>query len=107
MRYFRKALIFAPAFFSLQNVGLVTTMVMIAMPKTTCVEGLPNGRKGKDEDHNFFKDFTDKIPAKLKDDLNGLMGGGAGTLKGLFESGVPAQVTTTFEVRMLLLMLTL
>lgn len=72
---------------------MVTTVVMFAIPKTSCVEGLPNGKKGKDDDHNFFKAFSDRIP-KFKDDLNGLMGGGAGTLKTVFESGVPAQVAS-------------
>lgn len=67
----------------------------MSIPKSSCVEGLPptpNGKKDKDDDHNFFKTFSDKIPTKLKDDLSGLMGGSAGQLKSLFESGVPAQV---------------
>lgn len=63
------------------------------MPSSSCVSGLPSGAgKKKDDENDFFKIFTDKIPVSLKEDFRGLMGDGAGSLKSIFESGVPAQV---------------
>eukprot|EP00428_Durinskia_dybowskii_P079019 CAMPEP_0170361404 /NCGR_PEP_ID=MMETSP0117_2-20130122/3788_1 /TAXON_ID=400756 /ORGANISM="Durinskia baltica, Strain CSIRO CS-38" /LENGTH=162 /DNA_ID=CAMNT_0010615767 /DNA_START=117 /DNA_END=605 /DNA_ORIENTATION=+ len=61
------------------------------IPKSSCVEALPNGRK-KDDDNNFFKKITDKLPENVRSDVQELMGASATSLKSIFESGVPSQV---------------
>lgn len=92
-RFKRMALAFAPAFFSFRNMCTISTVAIVMMPSSSCVSGLPSGAgKKKDDENDFFKIFTDKIPVSLKEDFRGLMGDGAGSLKSIFESGVPAQV---------------
>ncbi len=92
MKYFKNVLLLAPTLCSFRNVCTVTTVVALMIPKSYCVDALPSGKK-KDEDDNFFKKFTDKMPDQLKQDVQGFMGTGVGSLKSIFESGVPAQVS--------------
>lgn len=62
------------------------------MPTSSCVNALPNGKKKDDDSNNFFKKFTDKIPENVRSDVQEFMGASAGSLKSIFESGVPSQV---------------
>lgn len=83
----------APALFNLRNFGTVSSVALLLIPsKSLCVEALPSGGKKSDSDDNFFKKFTDKIPAHVKSDLSEILGAGAGSLKSAIESGVPGQV---------------
>ena len=91
MRYFKRAIFLAPALFTFRNAVTFSTVAVLMIPKSSCVEALPNGRK-KDDDNNFFKKFTDKLPENVRSDVQELMGASATSLKSIFESGVPSQV---------------
>jgi hypothetical protein len=94
MKYFKRTLLIAPSLLTLRNLATVSTVALLVMPKSFCVEALPPppGRKKDDEHQNFFKMFADKIPPHVKNDFNEILGSAAGSLKSSIESGVPGQV---------------
>ena len=97
--YFRKALIFAPALFSLNGLYVTTSVALFVLPTAHCIgsslprDGKDKKEKEKEEENDFFKKFADKLPHQLREDLGGLMGPAGVRLKSVFESGVPAQVS--------------
>ncbi len=98
--YFKKALIFAPALFSLNGLYVTTSVALLVLPTAHCIGSTLPPRDGKDkkekekvEENDFFKKYTDKLPHQLREDLGGLMGPASVRLKSVFESGVPAQVS--------------
>mmetsp|Transcript_3316 Transcript_3316/g.5524 ORF Transcript_3316/g.5524 Transcript_3316/m.5524 type:complete len:201 (-) Transcript_3316:156-758(-) len=96
--YFRKALIFAPALFSLNGIYVTTSVALLMLPTAHCIgsslprDGKDKKEKEKEEENDFFKKFADKLPHQLREDLGGIMGPAGVRLKSVFESGVPAQV---------------
>jgi hypothetical protein len=93
MRYFKRALVLAPSLLSMRSFWAVSTAVVMMTPsKSNCAQALPSGKKDDKGEDNIFKIFTDKIPAHVKDDFQDILTNGAGSLKTVFESGVPAQV---------------
>lgn len=97
--YFRKALLLAPALFSFNGLYMTTSVALLVLPTAHCIgsslprDGKDKKEKEKDQENDFFKRFSDKLPHQLREDLGGLMGPAGVKLKSIFESGVPAQVS--------------